>query len=138
MPVEQAALFRKRFFETYRGIYAWHQRIKSSSAPEGRTLTGRRFPFRPEAGLPERSNLPVQGTAADIIKKALGLLVRRLDPEIWIVAAVHDEILLECPTGRAREAAAVLRSAMEEAADAILPDVPTTVEAAVSASWAEK
>ena len=138
MPLEQAALFRRRFFETYRGIYEWHQRIKSAGTREGHTLTGRRFPFRPEAGLPERSNLPVQGTAADIIKKALGLLVSRLDPETWIVAVVHDEILLECPADRAHEAAALLRSTMEEAANAILPDVPTTVEAMISASWAEK
>ena len=138
MPLEQATLFRRRFFETYRGIHEWHQRIKGDAAREGRTLTGRRFPFSPEAGLPERSNLPVQGTAADIIKKALGMLVNRLDQETWIVAVVHDEILLECPAAGAKEAAALLRSTMEEAANAILPDVPTMVEAVISASWAEK
>ena len=138
MPFEQAGLFRRRFFETYQGIRAWHQRIREEAAREGRTLTGRRFPFSPQAGLPERSNLPVQGTAADIIKKALGLLVSRLDPDTWIVAVVHDEILLECPAGRATRAAALLGACMEEAAVAILPDVPTSVEAVISSSWAEK
>ena len=138
IPIEQAVLFRRRFFETYRGVREWHQRIKTDAAGEGRTLIGRRFPFRPEAGLPERSNLPVQGTAADIIKKALGLLVARLDRETWIIAVVHDEILLESPSDRAPDAASLLCAAMEEAANDILPDVPTSVEAVISVSWAGK
>ncbi len=108
------------------------------SSDEGRTLTGRRFMFRKEAGLPERSNLPVQGTAADIIKKALGLLVDRIDGEMKIVAVVHDEILIECPKSKSEEARMILKSAMEDAANGILSDVPTTVEPVVSASWAEK
>ena len=108
------------------------------SSDEGRTLTGRRFVFRKEAGLPERSNLPVQGTAADIIKKALGLLVDRIDSETKIVAVVHDEILIECPESQAEQAAAFLKSAMEDAVNSILPDVPTTVEPVISSSWAEK
>ena len=143
MPMDQAVLFRKRFFETYRGIDEWHRRIKRSQAAEGRTLTGRRFPFQPEAGLPERSNLPVQGTAADIIKKALGLLAHKLFADrppggAAIVAAVHDEILLECPEADAEKTAELLQSCMEEAANGILPDVPTPVQAVISSCWAEK
>ena len=79
MSLEDATLFRKRFFDTYSGIARWHQGVMSTASDEGRTLTGRRVQFRKKAGLPERSNLPVQGTATDIIKKALGLLVDRID-----------------------------------------------------------
>jgi DNA polymerase-1 len=138
MSLGDATLFRKRFFDAYRGIALWHRDVMNASSDEGRTLTGRRFTFRKAAGLPERSNLPVQGTAADIIKNALGLLVDRIDSETKIVAVVHDEILIECPESRTDEAASVLKSAMEEAVNSILPDVPTTVEPVVSASWAEK
>ena len=138
MSLEDATLFRKRFFDTYRGIAQWHRDVMNTPSDEGRTLTGRRFMFRKEAGLPERSNLPVQGTAADIIKKALGLLVDHIDSETKIVAVVHDEILIECPKSRSEQAAAILKSAMEDAVNSILPDVPTTVEPVISSSWAEK
>ena len=138
MSLEDAALFRKRFFDAYRGIARWHRDVMNASSDEGRTLTGRRFMFRKEAGLPERSNLPVQGTAADIIKKALGLLVDRIDSGTKIVAVVHDEILIESPESRANEAATALKSAMEDAVNGILPEVPTAVEPVISASWAEK
>lgn len=138
MSMEEAETFRERFFATYAGIAAWHRRAANDASNEARTLTGRKFSFRPEAGLPERSNLPVQGTAADIMKKALGLLAARLDADTRMVAAVHDEILLECPEDAAPRVAEALRSAMEDAAAAILPDVPTPVEAVISASWAEK
>ena len=138
MSLKDAMLFRKRFFDTYRGIAQWHRDVMNVSSDEGRTLTGRRFMFRKEAGLPERSNLPVQGTAADIIKKALGILIERIDRETKIVAVVHDEILIECPEFQAEQAAAILKSAMEEAVNSILPDVPTAVEPIISSSWAEK
>jgi len=138
MSMEDATLFRKRFFDTYRGVARWHREVMNTASNEGRTLTGRRLTFRKEAGLPERSNLPVQGTAADIIKKALGLLVDRIDSETKIIAVVHDEILVECPESRSGETAVILKSAMEDAANGILPDVPTPVEPVVSTSWAEK
>ena len=93
---------------------------------------------RMNAGLPERSNLPVQGTAADIIKKALALLVDRIDTETKIVAIVHDEILIECPNSQTEQAAAILKSSMEDAVNSILPNVPTIVEPVISSSWAEK
>lgn len=139
MALEQAIIFRERFFNTYKGVVNWHKSIKTKSTAEGRTLTGRRFAFRREAGLPERSNMPVQGTAADIIKKALGSLARQLEgTDTWIIAVVHDEILLECPADKAHEMAALLKTTMEAAANSILPDIPTTVEAKISSSWAEK
>lgn len=139
MPLADAKRFRRRFFETYGGIAEWHARIRDQVQREGRTLSGRRFAFGENAELPERSNLPVQGTAADIIKKALGLLIDRIcGSDAKIVAAVHDEIVLECAASDAPQMADVLRAAMEDAATALLPLVPTPVEAVVSESWAEK
>lgn len=139
MTAEQASLFRSRFFAAYKGISTWHQRLKDNPPKEGRTLTGRRFALSKEPSLPELSNAPVQGTAADIVKKALGLLADRLErTDTWIVGVVHDEILLECPMEDGPIMAALLKDTMEEAANSILPLVPASVEAKVSASWAEK
>lgn len=55
-----------------------------------------------------------------------------------IVGVVHDEILLECPADDAEAAAKVLKSAMEEAVNSILPNVPTEVEPIIADSWAGK
>ena len=139
MPLGDAERFRKRFFETYGGIAEWHRKIRSDTKREGRTLSGRKFAFGENAGLPERSNIPVQGTAADIIKKALGLLVNAIEgSDARIVAAVHDEIVLECDSSESEHMASVLTNSMEEAANTILPLVPTSVKAVISESWAEK
>lgn len=139
MTMDDATLFRRRFFETYDGIARWHRGIKTDDDRIGRTLTGRRFAYSSGAGLPERSNLPVQGTAADIIKKALGILAEKVNTNgVIIIGVVHDEILLECQETNAEAASNLLKDAMEEAANAILPNVPTVVEPVVADSWAGK
>lgn len=139
MNLTDATTFRQRFFEAYEGLERWHQRLKDNPPREGRTLTGRRFAFSEKPSLPELSNSPVQGTAADIIKKALGLLATRLmDTSAWMVAVIHDEILLECDAAEAEAIAALLKTAMEEAGNDILPLVPVIAEAKISDSWAEK
>ncbi|MGA2403178.1 MAG: DNA polymerase [Syntrophobacteraceae bacterium] len=70
-------------------------------------------------------NTPVQGTSADITKKALALLPQRLaDTGGRIIGTVHDEIILEVPDDRANSAAAILRQTMIEAGKAYLVGVP--------------
>ncbi len=138
MSMDDATLFRRRFFETYGGVARWHRGIKEDGDGIGRTLSGRRFAYSSGAGLPERSNLPVQGTSADIIKKALGILAEKVTAGGVIVGVVHDEILLECPEADTEAASNLLKDAMEEAANTILPHVPTIVEPVVADSWAGK
>lgn len=139
MSLEQATEFRERFFKAYTGISRWHRAIKAHLPEEGRTLAGRKFVYYEKAGLPGYYNTPVQGTAADIVKKALGLLVERLTgTDVYIVGIVHDEILLESPEEDSHTVAALLKSTMEDAADSILPRVPTKVNVLISESWAEK
>ena len=61
-------------------------------------------------------NTPVQGTAADITKKALALLPQGLaDTGAQIIGMVHDEIILEVPEGVADDAAAILKETMIQA-----------------------
>jgi len=138
MTLEQAEEFRNRFFRAYTGIEKWHRRLKKEPPTESRTLTGRKFTFSSNAGLAALSNTPVQGTAADIAKKALGLLVNRLKgSDTRIVGVVHDEILLESPDENADEMAVLLKSTMEEAGNSILKYVPCQADVNVSENWAK-
>ncbi|MCD7965497.1 MAG: DNA polymerase, partial [Clostridiaceae bacterium] len=77
--------------------------------------------------------------AADILKHALGLLASRIrGSDKKIVAIVHDEILMEVPVEEADDTVVLLKTAMEEAAQAILPDVPCETDAKAADSWAGK
>ena len=136
MTLEQAEKFRKRFFAAYTGIAKWHSSLKASPPTESRTLAGRKFTISPQAGLSGLCNTPVQGTAADIVKKALGLLTQRLiGMDTYIIGVVHDEILLEAPDHNADKAAAVLKATMEEAGNSILKNVPCQADVNVADSW---
>lgn len=138
MTLEQAETFRKRFFSAYTGIARWHSELKKSPPTESRTMAGRKFTFSSNAGLSALCNTPVQGTAADIVKKALGLLIPRLKGTgTNIIGVVHDEILLEAPANNAVEAASLLKSVMEEAGNSILKNVPCQADVNIADNWAE-
>ena len=146
MGLEDARRYRKRFFATYPGIKAWHERewheLKGGNT-QTRTLTGRR-----RAGvtkLTERLNSPVQGTGADGLKLALALLWERRHecPRAVPILAVHDEIVVECGEDRAKEIEVWLERAMVDGMEAVLsspgaegPSVPVEVETKVGRTWA--
>jgi DNA polymerase I len=140
LSLEEAELFRTRFFNAYRGIAKWHDRMKrASNLRESRTLSGRRILLGEHPALTGLLNIPVQGTAADIVKKALAMLVpvtKRLGGSI--IATVHDEILLEVPEDKAEEGARELKRIMEAAGTYYLKKVPVIAETMIADSWAEK
>ena len=82
-------------------------------------------------------NMPIQGTAADIIKLAMirvhGRLAREL-PEAKLLLQVHDELIVECPEALADRAAAILKEEMERTADY---PVPLIADAGIGKSWAD-
>lgn len=136
---DEAHHFRQRFFEVYPGLAAWHLRESTSQGLELRTRSGRCRRIAADEGLSGRLNTPIQGTAADILKAALGALPRILDRyDGSIVGCVHDEILLEVPEDRAQETALLLAQTMISAGERFLLHVPVEVEVHVGASWAEK
>ena len=138
MTLEQAASFRDSF-RAYPGIAQWHRRIKTDKPGEERTLLGRKFLFGENSGAAGRYNTPVQGTAADIAKSALGMLAQDIKgTSINIIAAVHDEILLEADESEAATAADMLKNAMEQAGNGILSDVPCVADVAIADTWAGK
>ena len=139
MTLEEAEDFRERYFDAYDGIRKWQDNIKRKPPQVSRSITGRRYFHQEDAGLAGLYNTPVQGSAADIIKNALGMLVKTLKGTgAHIVAVVHDEILLEAPSDNALKAAAILKQTMEESGKPFMPDVPLVADVQIATSWAEK
>jgi DNA polymerase I-like protein with 3'-5' exonuclease and polymerase domains len=135
----EANRFRNTFFQSYPGIAAWHQAVKMKGGNEARTLSGRRRRWRGPAITAELLNTPVQGTSADITKKALGLLPQRLAGfGARIIGTVHDEIIIEVPERMANNASVALRETMIEAGKVFLSAVPVEVEVTIAENWAEK
>ena len=91
----------------------------------------------PGEGHTERLNTPIQGTAADGLKAALGLLWQRRDemPEARVIIACHDEIVVEAPSEQAEAAKSWLVTAMVEGMSRFVKSVPIVVEATVGSTW---
>lgn len=137
----------KRYFATYRDLDAWlrdagFKAVRERTAP--RTVAGRlfRFNFDPEDRQATSSaqrngkNAPIQGSSADIIKRALRLLHDRLKgTEAQVVNVVHDEVVVECPEDGAEEFARIVEEAMCAAGQEYVKAVPVKVESAVTDAW---
>ncbi len=137
LTLEQAEAYRKAFFKTYPGLAAWHRRIgqTKNSPVDTRTLAGRRRARI--TSFTEKLNTPVQGTGADGLKQALGLLWERRDqcPGAFPVLVVHDEIVIEADSGQADAAAAWLKKAMIDAMAPLIEPVPVEVETMIGTTW---
>jgi DNA polymerase-1 len=134
LTAQEAIQHRNTFFRTYPGLRRWHKSILNS-VTETRTLAGRR-----RAGVTrytEKLNTPVQGTGADGLKKALGLLWERraMCPDAYPVLFVHDEIVIECDVARQEEAAVWLRQAMIDGMADLIAPIPVEVEVSAGRTW---
>src|SRR5215208_5170392 len=147
MKESEAEDLLRRYFATYRDLDAWlreagNKAVRERTAP--RTVAGRlfRFNFDPEdrqaASLAHRGgkNSPIQGSSADIIKRAMRLLHDRLKGTgARVVNVVHDEIVVETDAGDAGEMAKVVEGAMCDAGEEYVKAVPVKVEASVTDEW---
>jgi DNA polymerase I-like protein with 3'-5' exonuclease and polymerase domains len=131
---DQAAGYREAFFRAYPGLRRWHRSVGDGPA-DTRTLAGRRV--RKVEQFNEKLNLPVQGTGADGLKKALALLwERRAEcPGAIPVLVVHDEVVIECPEADADRAAGWLKQAMLDGMAPLVAPVPVDVEVKVGRTW---
>jgi DNA polymerase-1 len=137
----------RRYFSTYRALDAWlrnaaRQAVRERTAP--RTVAGRlaRFRFdsedRQAVSLVQRNgkNSPIQGSSADILKRALRLLHDQLrDTSACIVNIVHDEIVVEADASQAEEIAKRVEDAMCAAGEEYVKRVPVKVETEVADEW---
>ncbi|MDJ0690184.1 MAG: DNA polymerase [Xenococcaceae cyanobacterium MO_188.B32] len=139
----EASQFRQKFFLLYKGVAAYHQRIRrewQAGARVSYSLDGRRrvWSKRTKPTLNELLNHPIQGTNATIIKRAIALLDSTLlskVPQVKLILVVHDEIVLEVPRKLADRVARCLSDCAVEAARPILAPIPVEVEVKVLDSW---
>ena len=145
LSLEEASLYRRRFFQSYPGLKRWHdneRRAWQRGETETRTLTGRRR--MDVVKLTDHLNAPVQGTGADGLKLALALLWERRSecPGAVPVLVCHDEVVVECDADQTADVKLWLEMAMIEGIEAVLNgtdrlDVPVEVEARTATSWGE-
>jgi DNA polymerase-1 len=84
-------------------------------------------------------NQPIQGTSADILKRALKLLHdSNRGTSARLVNIVHDEILLECDASEAEDTARRLEAKMIQAGEEYVKTIPIEVDAVVANEWRKK
>lgn len=148
VPQGEAKRYIEAYFKQYPGILAFMEAMKEEAREKGYVLTpfGRRcyVPGIKEKQAARRSyaerqaiNAPLQGGAADIIKKAMVRLAPVLEqefPKARMVLQVHDELLFEVPDDEAEALATRVKQEMEQAATL---DVALSVETGIGQNWAE-
>ena len=148
---EEGKAIIDRYFERFPGIQNYINETTASVREHGFTTTlfGRKTHFpnirSPQQNLRQGSeraaiNAPIQGTSADLIKRAMNRMDAALSdaglPEVRMLLQVHDELVFEVPLGQEEAAAAVVRSVMEHAAEpALTLDVPLDVEVGWGEHW---
>jgi DNA polymerase-1 len=144
----QARRYIEAYFERYPGIRQYMERTKEEARRAGFVLTpfGRRcwIPGIADKNAARRSyaerqaiNAPLQGGAADIIKRAMVKLPKALEGaglSARMLLQVHDELLFEAPEAEARATAAVVQDVMQQAA---VLSVPLVVETGIGLDWGE-
>lgn len=128
--LSEAQRFIAEYFQTYRGIAEYMEEAKAAAATHGyvETIAGRRR-YLPEIasrnpqvrGDAERMaiNHPIQGTAADILKKAMRAIYERIADEaspfrgVQMILTVHDELVFEVPRGQEQAVGRAAQNIME-------------------------
>ena len=148
VPQAEAKGYIEAYFARYPGIKDYMERTKKAAHAEGfvTTLFGRkcrlpgindRNPAR--RAFQERAaiNAPIQGAAADVIKRAMIPMQGALEAcglRARMLLQVHDELVFEVPEAEVDETGAIVKRVMEGAAHL---DVPLTVDVGTGASWAD-
>lgn len=144
--VAEAKEYMERYFQTYTGVRAYMDRIVEQARADGyvETLMHRRRAL-PELKSSNHNlrafgervalNMPIQGTAADLMKLAMVRVERRLADEglaAQLIMQVHDELIVECPEDEAARVQALLE---EEMSSVMTLAVPLPAEAHCGKNW---
>ena len=144
--VAEAKEYMERYFATYTGVRQYMEQVVSQARERGyvETLWHRRraLPELKSSNFNMRSfgervalNMPIQGTAADIIKLAMVRVHRRLAAEgleARLIMQVHDELIVECPEAEASRVEQLLQQEMQGVAEL---SVPLLAEAHTGHNW---
>jgi hypothetical protein len=142
----EAENIMRRYFGTYRKLDAWLREAaqKVTTQRIARTASGRMMRFRFEEtdrqaiALAQRNgkNMPIQGTSADILKRALRLLHEAISgTSAKLVNIVHDEIIVEAKATEAEVIAEKLEKAMCKAGEEYVTKVPVKVDVKIADEW---
>ncbi|MFB9146015.1 DNA polymerase I [Halomonas alkalicola] len=144
----QAQTWIERYFDRYPGVARYMERIRTQAAEDGfvETVFGRRL-YLPEIHSQNRArrqgaertaiNAPMQGTAADIIKRAMidvDAWLQAGEMDAWMVMQVHDELVFEVAEAQVEAFIEQVKGRMQGAAEL---SVPLIVEAESGANWDE-
>jgi len=149
IPRKEAEEFIDAYFARYPKVLEYQQRLLANVHATGkvRTILGRERRFDPAAINPkshyrtraqaerEAINMEIQGSAADLLKRAMLAVHARLrarDLQAKMLLTVHDELVFEAPP---EEVAAVAAIAREEMTGAMTLDVPLKVDVAAGPNW---
>ena len=143
----EAQKYMDLYFQRYPAVQTFMQDIQQKAKAQGyvETLFGRRLylPDIHSANAMRRKgaervaiNAPMQGTAADIIKRAMIAIDREIchDPDIYMIMQVHDELVFEVRSEKTEEYGQRIKSLMESAAQLC---VPLIVDVGVGDNWDE-
>ncbi len=144
--MREASQYIKNYLAHYSGVDDYMKRVVERAKLDGyvETMFGRRR-YLPELstgkammrafGERVARNMPIQGTAADIIKIAMVRVDERLKRENMqarLILQVHDELIVEAPEAESEKAAKILQEEME---NAVALSVPLTADAAIGKTW---
>jgi DNA polymerase I len=144
--VPEAEGVLKKYFATYRQLDTYLNDAANRAVRErqARTGSGRLVRFRydeqdrQQISMTKRNgkNTPIQGTSADILKRALRLLKDELrDTNAQIVNIIHDEIVVEADADEAEDVALKVERAMVAAGEEYVKTVPVKVETQIADEW---
>ena len=148
IPRAEAQKYLDTYFERYTGVKEYMENIKAKAKEDMyvETIMGRRLylneinaanGLRRQAAERAAINAPLQGSAADIIKKAMIDINKFLNkemPEVKMIMQVHDELIFETPKQNSEGVLQVMKKMMEEA---VKLDIPLIAEAAIGENWNE-
>ena len=151
IPRDEASAYIKAYFKKFPGIKAYMDDTKAYAREHERveTIFGRVLHLKgikskgPQRGFAERQaiNAPIQGAAADIIKRAMTKMPGALEKaglNAKMLLQVHDELIFEAPESEAEKLIEVVKATMERAPlPALQLSVPLVVEAQPGQTWAE-
>src|SRR6266566_1634931 len=148
LSVKEAENVLRKYFATYRQLDTYLREAANCAVRErqARTGSGRlvRFRFdeqdRQQVSMTQRNgkNAPIQGTSADILKRALRLLREELrGTSARIVNIIHDEIVVEVDESESEEVARKVERAMVTAGEEYVQTVPVKVEFQIAGEWAK-
>jgi DNA polymerase I-like protein with 3'-5' exonuclease and polymerase domains len=140
--LSEAKVAHTAFHTAYPRLRQWHME-RAALVADGwtytRTVCGRRRLLSyDDATMMCSANTLIQGSGADILKIAIANLSEHLNDDAYLIACVHDELVLEVKEQLAEHYKELLEKTMVQAAESILTSVPASADASVGNSWAAK